>query len=86
MNCIVCKLLLHGIIDSHILDIDICIIEDNEENVEDLINAGHPIVIGDATETANLELANAKHAKEVYININDKIIINNNFLFLNLKF
>jgi hypothetical protein len=47
------------------------LIEDCEELVEDLINAGHPIVIGDATETANLEWANVKHAKEVFININD---------------
>ncbi len=48
-----------------------CVIEDNEEAVEDLINAGHPIVIGDATETANLNWANIKHAKEVFINVND---------------
>ncbi len=48
-----------------------CLIEDCEEAVEDLINAGHPIVIGDATETNNLELANIEHAKEVFININD---------------
>ena len=48
-----------------------CLIEDSEEAVEDLINAGHPVVIGDATETANLELANVKHAKEVFINTND---------------
>jgi hypothetical protein len=48
-----------------------CLIEDNEESVEDLINAGQPIVIGDATETANLKLANVKHAKEVFINVND---------------
>jgi len=48
-----------------------CLIEDSEEFVEDLINAGHPIVIGDATETTNLELANVKRAKEVFINVND---------------
>jgi hypothetical protein len=48
-----------------------CLIEDSEELVEDLINSGHPIVIGDATETTNLEWANIKHAKEVFININD---------------
>jgi voltage-gated potassium channel Kch len=48
-----------------------CLIEDCEEAVEDLINAGHPVVIGDATETANLEWANVKRAKEVFININD---------------
>jgi len=50
---------------------DFCLIEDSEELVEDLINAGHPIVIGDATETTNLELANVKRAKEVFINVND---------------
>jgi hypothetical protein len=48
-----------------------CLIEDNEELVEDLLNAKHPIVIGDATETSNLESANAKYAKEVFINMND---------------
>ncbi|MCK4381596.1 MAG: NAD-binding protein, partial [Candidatus Lokiarchaeota archaeon] len=48
-----------------------CLIEDSEELVEDLLNAGQPIVIGDATETTNLELANIKRAKEVFININD---------------
>ncbi|MFX1378625.1 MAG: NAD-binding protein [Promethearchaeota archaeon] len=47
------------------------LIEDSEEAVEDLINAGQPVVIGDATETTNLELANVKRAKEVFININD---------------
>ncbi len=48
-----------------------CLIEDHEEFVEDLLNAGHPIVIGDATETTNLELANVKHAREVFINVDD---------------
>ncbi|MGB5910980.1 MAG: NAD(P)-binding protein [Promethearchaeia archaeon] len=48
-----------------------CIIEDNEELVEDLINASYPIVVGDATETSNLEFANIKRAKEVFINIGD---------------
>ncbi|MFX1328414.1 MAG: NAD-binding protein [Promethearchaeota archaeon] len=48
-----------------------CLIEDHEELVEDLLNAGHPIVIGDATETTNLELANIKHAIEVFINVDD---------------
>ncbi|MFW9990163.1 MAG: NAD-binding protein [Candidatus Odinarchaeota archaeon] len=47
------------------------IIEDCEELVEDLLNAGHPIVIGDATENSSLELANVKSAKEIFININD---------------
>ncbi len=48
-----------------------CLIEDHEELVEDLLNAGHPIVIGDATEATNLELANVKHAREIFINVDD---------------
>ncbi|MFW9901767.1 MAG: NAD-binding protein [Candidatus Thorarchaeota archaeon] len=48
-----------------------CLIEDDEEAVEDLINAGHPIVIGDATEITNLKLANIEQAKEVFINVGD---------------
>jgi len=48
-----------------------CLIEDSEELVEDLLNAGHPIVIGDATETTSLELASVKYAKEIFINVND---------------
>ncbi|UCD00806.1 MAG: NAD-binding protein [Promethearchaeota archaeon] len=48
-----------------------CLIEDNEELVEDLINSGQPVVIGDATETSSLIFANVKRAKEVFININD---------------
>jgi len=48
-----------------------CLIEDNEEAVEDLLNAKHPIVVGDATETTNLESANVKDANEVFINTND---------------
>ncbi len=48
-----------------------CLIEDSEELVEDLINAGHPIVVGDATETSNLTAANIKSAKEVFINVGD---------------
>lgn len=48
-----------------------CLIEDNEELVEDLINAGYPIVVGDATETTNLNFANIKRAKEVFINVGD---------------
>ncbi|MBY9008126.1 MAG: NAD-binding protein [Candidatus Lokiarchaeota archaeon] len=47
------------------------IIEDDEELVEDLISSGHPVVVGDATEFSNLEFANVKHAKEVFICIND---------------
>jgi hypothetical protein len=48
-----------------------CLIEDDEEIVEDLLNAKHPIVIGDATETINLESANIENAKEVFINVDD---------------
>ena len=48
-----------------------CIIEDNEELIEDLINAGYPIVVGDATETTNLVFANIKRANEVFINVGD---------------
>ncbi|MFX1348402.1 MAG: NAD-binding protein [Promethearchaeota archaeon] len=48
-----------------------CLIEDNEEAVEDLINAGQPIVVGDATEITNLNHANLKRAKEVFINVGD---------------
>ncbi|MBY9008125.1 MAG: NAD-binding protein [Candidatus Lokiarchaeota archaeon] len=47
------------------------IIEDDGELVEDLINSGHPVVVGDATESSNLEYANVKHAKEVFLCIND---------------
>ncbi len=48
-----------------------CVIEDNEEIVEDLINAGYPVIIGDATETSNLLNANIEDAKEVFICIDD---------------
>ncbi|MHA1521132.1 MAG: NAD-binding protein [Promethearchaeota archaeon] len=48
-----------------------CLIEDNQELVEDLINAGSPVVVGDPTDNPNLELVNIKHAREVFICIND---------------
>jgi len=48
-----------------------CVIEDNQELVEDLINSSCPVVIGDPTETINLEFANIKRAKEVFIGIDD---------------
>jgi len=48
-----------------------CVMEDDQERVEDLITAGCPVVVGDATETTNLKYANVKRAKEVFININD---------------
>ena len=47
------------------------ILEDHEELVEDLINSGCPVVVGDPTETINLNLASVKRAKEVFIGIND---------------
>ncbi|MBA7511525.1 hypothetical protein ES705_03521 [subsurface metagenome] len=48
-----------------------CIIEDNLELVEDLINTGYPVVVGDPTETTNLVFTNVKRAKEVFINSDD---------------
>jgi hypothetical protein len=47
------------------------VIEDDEENVEDLISNGFAVVVGDATDPLNLEYANIKRAKEVFICIND---------------
>jgi hypothetical protein len=48
-----------------------CLIEDDFELVEDLINGRNPVVVGDPTETSNLEYASIKRAKEVFITIND---------------
>ncbi|MBD3193872.1 MAG: hypothetical protein GF317_02375, partial [Candidatus Lokiarchaeota archaeon] len=48
-----------------------CIIEDNEEKVEDYINNGFPVLVGDPTETGNLINANIDDAKEVFICTND---------------
>ncbi len=47
------------------------LIEDHHELVEDLISIGKPVVVGDPTETTNLEFANVKNAKEVFITIDD---------------
>jgi hypothetical protein len=47
------------------------LIEDHYELVEDLIAAGKPVVVGDPTETTNLEFANVKSAREVFITIDD---------------
>ncbi|MBN1214153.1 MAG: NAD-binding protein [Candidatus Lokiarchaeota archaeon] len=47
------------------------IIEDDEELVEDLISGGYPVVVGDATRPPNLEFANVKYAKEIFICVND---------------
>ncbi|MFW9875411.1 MAG: NAD-binding protein [Candidatus Thorarchaeota archaeon] len=47
------------------------LIEDHYELVEDLISIGKPIVVGDPTETTNLEFANVKSAKEVFITVDD---------------
>ena len=48
-----------------------CIIEDNQELVEDLINSGCAVVVGDPTETSNLEYASVRRAKEVFVCIDD---------------
>ena len=48
-----------------------CIIEDNEESVEDLINSGCPVVVGDPTEATNLAFGSINRAKEVFIGIDD---------------
>ncbi|MBY9019655.1 MAG: NAD-binding protein [Candidatus Lokiarchaeota archaeon] len=48
-----------------------CVLEDNEELVEDLINSGCPVVVGDPTETTNLMFVNIKRAKEVFIGTSD---------------
>jgi len=48
-----------------------CIIEDNEELVEDYINNGYPVLVGDPTETNNLINLNIDDAKEVFICTND---------------
>jgi len=50
---------------------DFSAMEDNEELVEDLINNGYPVIIGDPTDDANLETANFEDAKEVFICVDD---------------
>ncbi|MHA1455547.1 MAG: NAD-binding protein [Promethearchaeota archaeon] len=45
--------------------------EDNQELVEDLINNGYPVIIGDPTDDANLETANLEDAKEIFICVDD---------------
>ncbi len=52
-----------------------CIIEDDQELVEDLINMSRPIVVGDPTETSNLLFGNIKRAKEAFITIDDVRIV-----------
>jgi hypothetical protein len=52
-----------------------CLIEDNQELVEDLINTSCPVVVGDPTETSNLSFGNIKRAKEVFITIDDVRIV-----------
>jgi len=47
------------------------IIEDNLELVEDLLNSSYPVVVGDPTDSVNLNNANVKRAKEVFICIDD---------------
>ncbi|MFX1323762.1 MAG: NAD-binding protein [Promethearchaeota archaeon] len=48
-----------------------CLIEDQYELVEDLINSEKPVVVGDPTETSNLEFGSINRAKEVFITVND---------------
>ncbi|MBD3353828.1 MAG: hypothetical protein GF364_20265 [Candidatus Lokiarchaeota archaeon] len=48
-----------------------CVMEDDAEFVEDIISAGHPVIVGDATEETNLKFANIKEAKEIFICVND---------------
>ncbi|MHA2283405.1 MAG: NAD-binding protein [Promethearchaeota archaeon] len=52
-----------------------CLIEDDEELVDDLINMSYPVVVGDPTETSNLIFANVEHAKEVFITIDDVRVV-----------
>jgi hypothetical protein len=47
------------------------VIEDDEEAVEDLISNGFSVVVGDATDLLNLEDANIKKAKEIFICISE---------------
>ena len=42
-------------------------IEDDAELVEDLINNGYPVIVGDPTDDLNLKSANFEDAKEVFI-------------------
>jgi len=48
-----------------------CVLEDDQELVEDLINAGYAVVVGDPTELTNLKFANIKKAKEVFITVSE---------------
>ena len=48
-----------------------CVLEDNQEFVEDLINGGYAVVVGDPTEPINIDFTNVKKAKEVFIGVND---------------
>ncbi|MHA1988251.1 MAG: NAD-binding protein [Promethearchaeota archaeon] len=52
-----------------------CLMEDDQELVEDLINTSSPVVVGDPTETSNLLFANIKRAKEVFITVDDVRIV-----------
>ena len=47
------------------------VMEDNEELVEDLINNGYPVILGDPTDNANLEIANLEDVKEIFICVDD---------------
>ncbi|MHA1643040.1 MAG: NAD-binding protein [Promethearchaeota archaeon] len=51
------------------------IIEDDKELVEDLINFGKPVVVGDPTDINNLIDSGIKKAKEAFINVDDSRIV-----------
>ncbi len=52
-----------------------CLLEDDRELVEDLINTNSPVVVGDPTETSSLLFGNIKRAKEIFITIDDVRIV-----------
>lgn len=47
------------------------LIDNNQNNVNALIEAGEPVIIGDASDSAILQLANIKKAKEIFILVNN---------------
>ncbi|MBD3351510.1 MAG: hypothetical protein GF364_08485 [Candidatus Lokiarchaeota archaeon] len=51
------------------------VMEDDQELVEDLINAGEPVVVGSPVETNNLKFASVKRATEVFICLSDVRIV-----------
>ncbi|MFX0101115.1 MAG: NAD-binding protein [Candidatus Hodarchaeota archaeon] len=54
------------------------VIEEEEENIDDLIEAGEPVVAGDPTEMINLKYAAIERCKEVFLvsnEIRDAIVV-----------